>query len=200
MTNISQAKFKNYSTKDKIICIAERLFTKYSYATVSMNDIANMVKTTKAALYYHFKDKEELFFYVLNEAFSEFSEALEQVLKKDISLEKKFNKLLITYIDFSLKRKDLAKLMMQGLSKKDKKIIQLLGKIKNKIIDLIEPLIKEILQYRGFSKSTDSRLVTFLIIGVLNTVITSDIVMKYSDWDAEQIADQITALVFSTNK
>ena len=200
MTNISQAKLKNYSTKDKIIAIAEQLFTKYSYGAVSMNDIANMVKTTKAALYYHFKSKEELFFNVLNQSFIEFSQALGQVLKKDISLDKKFNEMVATYINFSLEKKDLAKLMMQKLSKKDKKIIHLLDKIKSKIIDQIEPLIKEVLKFRNFPKSADSRLVAFLIIGVLNTALTNEMVIKSCDWSAEQIADQITSLIFSVNK
>jgi len=200
MTNISQTKLKSYSTKNKIICIAEQLFTKYSYATVSMNDIANMVKTTKAALYYHFKNKEELFFNVLDEAFTEFSQNLELVLKKDISLEKKFNEMVATYINFSLEKKDLAKLMMQKLSKKDKKIVQFLSNLKNKIIDQIEPLVKEILQFRAFPKNTDSRLITFLIIGVLNTFITNEIIMQSCNWSVKQIANQITSLVFLNNK
>ena len=69
-------------------------------------------------------------------------------------------------------------------------------KIKNKIIDQIEPLIKEVLKFKHFPKSADSRLVTFLIIGVLNTAFTNEMVIKSRDWSAEQTADQITELIF----
>jgi AcrR family transcriptional regulator len=197
MTKINQTKAKNLSTRDKIIGIAEQLFTKYSYGAVSMNDIANMVKTTKAALYYHFKSKEDLFTEVLNDAFEDFSSHLEEILKKKISLDKKFRELLVTYINFSLKKRDLAKLMMQKLSKKDKKIIRLLRDLKKSLIYQIEPIVKEIMILKGHIKKADSRLITLFLIGALNALITSEIITPSGNWQAEQVADQVTSLVFN---
>ena len=51
--------------KDKILDIAEGLFTEQGYKSVSIRDIAQACGVTNAALYYHFENKEALFAEVL---------------------------------------------------------------------------------------------------------------------------------------
>lgn len=51
----------------RIIQEATRLFTHNGYNAVSMREIAAACGITKAALYYHFKDKQDLFGAILNE-------------------------------------------------------------------------------------------------------------------------------------
>ncbi|MDQ1253901.1 MAG: hypothetical protein QG646_3107 [Euryarchaeota archaeon] len=48
-----------------ILDAAEKLFFTRSYDNVSMDDIANEVELSKAALYLYFKDKESLFFAIV---------------------------------------------------------------------------------------------------------------------------------------
>ena len=50
--------------------IATRAFCKQGYAGASMRDIAKELKTTQAAVYYHFAAKEEILFSIIN-AFTE---------------------------------------------------------------------------------------------------------------------------------
>ncbi len=52
-------------TRDRIIDEATRLFVTRGYHAMSMREIAEAVGVTKAALYYHFSDKEALFMAVL---------------------------------------------------------------------------------------------------------------------------------------
>ena len=52
-------------TRDRIIEQATRLFVTRGYHAMSMREIAEAVGVTKAALYYHFSDKEALFVAVL---------------------------------------------------------------------------------------------------------------------------------------
>ena len=49
------------SSRTRILLQALPLFADRGYAAVSMQDIADAVGMTKAALYYHFSDKEALF-------------------------------------------------------------------------------------------------------------------------------------------
>ncbi|MBL6983464.1 MAG: TetR/AcrR family transcriptional regulator [Anaerolineales bacterium] len=51
--------------KEKILDIAEGLFTEQGYKSVSIRDIAQACGVTNAALYYHFENKEALFAEVL---------------------------------------------------------------------------------------------------------------------------------------
>ncbi|MFZ2975824.1 MAG: TetR/AcrR family transcriptional regulator [Candidatus Moraniibacteriota bacterium] len=57
-------------TKKYIIDTARQFFSEYGYLGVSMNDIAKKLNITKAALYYHFTGKAEIYEKVLNEVFN----------------------------------------------------------------------------------------------------------------------------------
>ena len=46
---------------EQIIRIATRLFARRGYEGTSLRDIADEAKITKAALYYHFPNKEALY-------------------------------------------------------------------------------------------------------------------------------------------
>jgi AcrR family transcriptional regulator len=55
------------SLRNTILDKAKCLFIKHGYHGLSVREIAEEVGVSKAALYYHFKDKEELFIAVLNQ-------------------------------------------------------------------------------------------------------------------------------------
>lgn len=200
MSRTNQAKQEVNSTKDKIIYSAESLFLKFNYLSVTMDDIAGMLHISKPALYYHFKNKEDLFIEMAKDVFKDFSGALNEAITKDMPLEKKFKEVLRTYISFSLSKRDLAKLMMQKFSKKDNKLIKLMHGFKQAIIDQVDPLIKEIMVLKNFDKKIDSKLITLLLIGALNALVTSEIIIESNNWNADQISDQVTSMIFSDNK
>jgi AcrR family transcriptional regulator len=61
------------STRERILEIARDLFTSRTYAGTSMQDIAERLGTTKSALYYHFKSKEEILDALLAESIARLS-------------------------------------------------------------------------------------------------------------------------------
>ena len=52
--------FVKQKTKEHILTTAGKLFSQRGYYGVSMQNIADELSITKAALYYHFKNKEAL--------------------------------------------------------------------------------------------------------------------------------------------
>jgi AcrR family transcriptional regulator len=68
------------SSRTRILLAALPLFTDRGYSAVSMQDIADTVGMTKAALYYHFTDKEELFGQVYAFEMERISHELETLL------------------------------------------------------------------------------------------------------------------------
>ncbi len=54
--------------RTRILEEATRLFMAYGYTGISMREIAAAVGVSKAGLYYHFKDKEDLFLAILYDA------------------------------------------------------------------------------------------------------------------------------------
>jgi len=65
-------------SREAILTAAERLFVERGYRGISMREIADEVGVTKAALYYHFRDKEQLFVALLTNALDEFGALVEQ--------------------------------------------------------------------------------------------------------------------------
>jgi AcrR family transcriptional regulator len=55
--------------RERILHEAYRKFIEYGYAAVSMQQIAGSAGVTKATLYHHFRDKEDLFFEVMRAGF-----------------------------------------------------------------------------------------------------------------------------------
>jgi AcrR family transcriptional regulator len=47
-------------TRDRILSVALRLFASQGYATTSLREIADELGVTKAALYFHYKTKEDI--------------------------------------------------------------------------------------------------------------------------------------------
>ncbi|OQY04065.1 MAG: hypothetical protein B6I20_03750 [Bacteroidetes bacterium 4572_117] len=49
------------NTKDKILSVANKLFSRFGFHKTSMDEIAKIARKAKGSLYYHFASKEELF-------------------------------------------------------------------------------------------------------------------------------------------
>jgi len=48
-------------TKDSILEVADKLFSRFGFRKTSMDEIAKIARKAKGSLYYHFASKEELF-------------------------------------------------------------------------------------------------------------------------------------------
>lgn len=49
------------NTRDKILSVANTLFSKFGFHKTSMDEIAKFARKAKGSLYYHFTNKEKLF-------------------------------------------------------------------------------------------------------------------------------------------
>lgn len=62
---------ESLGVRERILELATGLFVAQGYDGVSMREIAEACRLSKAGLYYHFKDKEDLFLAILDENLSE---------------------------------------------------------------------------------------------------------------------------------
>lgn len=194
---ITSKNSKIVSTKDLIIDTSEQLFAQFGYLGVSMMDIADSLGVTKAALYYHFDSKEKIYLEVLDGAFKEFSGVIQKVISNEnLSVEKRFRETITVYLDFCLKKRDLAKLTMQKLSKNNNNIVNFISELKVEIAHQLEPTVKEFLVYKKRSRLIDSKIATYLLIGMLNAFILGEIVEGRKKWKAKDILKQIERLFF----
>ncbi|OGZ17453.1 MAG: hypothetical protein A2V72_00250 [Candidatus Nealsonbacteria bacterium RBG_13_37_56] len=181
-------------TKKYIINTARRFFSEYSYLGVSMNDIAKKLNITKAALYYHFTGKAEIYKKVLDEVFNDLNLTIIQVLN-ETTIDKKLHKLIKNYLDFGLKEKNLIRALMLKLSPADSQITEHIAQLRKQVVNLIQPVIEKVFVNKKITKKVDSRLLTSLLTSMMDGLL-----LEYSflnkKINSEKASKQIIAIIF----
>ncbi|MBC7361184.1 MAG: TetR/AcrR family transcriptional regulator [Candidatus Aminicenantes bacterium] len=180
--------------KKHIIAIARQFFSEYSYLGASMNDIARKLNITKAALYYHFAGKAEIYKKVLDEVFADLSQTISSVLK-ETTVERKLLQLIKSYIDFGAKEKNLIKALMLKLSPQDSQITDHIAALRERVVNLIQPVIEEAVTHKKLIKKVDSRNLASLLTSMMDGLL-----LEYSFFnrkiDSEKIANLIMSALF----
>ena len=87
-------------TKDKILSVATRLFSRFGFHKTSMDEIAKIARKAKGSLYYHFASKEELFKEVVSKEIINLKYQLSAIVaNKDLSASGKIKKYLIARME-----------------------------------------------------------------------------------------------------
>lgn len=84
------------NTKDSILSVATRLFSRFGFHKTSMDEIAKIARKAKGSLYYHFASKEELFREVVSIEMTTLKNQLSVIVSNfDLTASEKINKYLI---------------------------------------------------------------------------------------------------------
>lgn len=192
--NIKSKKNIIQGTKKQIIDVARRLFSEYSYLGVSMSDIAKKLNVTKAALYYHFTGKTEIYKKVLDGVFSALSSSITEAFNEKTT-DKKLHKLIKNYLDFGLTEKNFIKALMSKISPADSQMKNYIIRLREEITKIIQPLIEEVLKRKKITQKVDSKLATSLLTGMMDALL-----LEYSLFgkkiDSEKVSKQIIAILF----
>src|SRR5690625_1648441 len=89
-------------TRDMIMDAARDLFVEKGYQQVSMRQIAKVLNYSHGAIYYHFKNKAELFYALVEKHFLMLDHEIEQIVHGNTSNEEKLRQLFLGYIEFGL--------------------------------------------------------------------------------------------------
>jgi AcrR family transcriptional regulator len=86
--------------RENILVAAKSLFIQQGYHGLAMRQISDAVGVSKAALYYHFKDKEELFVAILNSNLDEMETTIDLIQSMQISCGEK----IVLFVEYVLKQ------------------------------------------------------------------------------------------------
>ena len=186
-----QSKNAHKDTRKNIIDTARALFSESSYLGVSMSDIAKELDITKAALYYHFSGKEEIYNAVLDEVLNDINAALMDAFKEE-TLDRQLYKVIKNYLDLGLKEKNIVKAtLLSGEKTVRNHVIQ----NRKQVDGIIQPLFKDILASKQLSGQVDYRLLTSLLVCMMDGII-----LEYSfsgtKIDFDEIAKQWVVFLF----
>jgi len=181
-------------TKRYITDTARRLFSEFSYLGVSMNDIAKKLNITKAALYYHFTGKAEIYGKVLDDVFDGLSLSITEA-SNETTIDKKLHKLIKNYLDFGFKEKNLVKALMLKLSPANNPMTKHIAQLRERVVHLIQPIIEEVFASKKLPKKVDVGFLTSLLTSMMDGLL-----LEYSflnkKINSAKISDQIIAVLF----
>jgi TetR/AcrR family transcriptional regulator, cholesterol catabolism regulator len=96
-----------------ILIAAGRLFIEKGYRGLSMRQIAEAVGVSKAALYYHFQDKEALFLSLLDTYLDEIEALIERVCEQEATACGRVRALVKAILDQAVEQRALIRLGVQ---------------------------------------------------------------------------------------
>lgn len=67
-------------TRDSILSVAKRLFSRFGFHKTSMDEIAKIARKAKGSLYYHFASKEDLFKEVISKEMNSLKNQLTMIV------------------------------------------------------------------------------------------------------------------------
>lgn len=86
-------------TRTKLVDVARQLFAKNGLDNTTMNDIAQASGKGRRTLYTYFKNKEDIYFAVIEEEMDRLSEQMKLVSQKYMEPEDKLVELIYTHLD-----------------------------------------------------------------------------------------------------
>ncbi|WP_226683085.1 TetR/AcrR family transcriptional regulator [Sutcliffiella horikoshii] len=101
----------NELTQSMVMNAARELFRKKGYQQVSMRQIATELGYSHGAIYYHFKNKAELFYAMIEKDFKELDQWLDNVMIKHLDNKEKLKQVLLEFIRFGLTHKSQYEMM-----------------------------------------------------------------------------------------
>ena len=107
--------FSTASTRDRILSIARDLFVEQGFAGTSLQQIADRVGVTKAALYYHFKSKDDLLLALVTPAIVEIEALLDEHERGQHTAARR-RAFLIAYLDYLLAHRQLVVYIARDLA------------------------------------------------------------------------------------
>ncbi|MGE5173577.1 MAG: TetR/AcrR family transcriptional regulator [Betaproteobacteria bacterium] len=99
-------------TRDEILAAARKVFAQRGLDGTSVREVARAAKVNNAMIYYHFRDKEDLYRAVLSDSFSSMAAVWnDEIFKTPAPVKQKIQKYIEGYIRFQQVNDDLRRIM-----------------------------------------------------------------------------------------
>lgn len=158
---------ENKSMRQEILTTARTLFIEQGYRGLSMSMLARAVGVSKAALYYHFRDKEELFLAILNEPLEKLELLIDQVTEETANSREQIQSLVHMIMVWPLEQRATIRLASQEISQISPQASQKFHQLYHqKFIGKIQAIIKSGI-VAGELRNLDPTLATWALLGMM---------------------------------
>ena len=99
-----------------ILAAAEEQFARAGYVATRLDDVAEAMGMTAAALFYYFRDKGALYDAMMENAFAKLAASLGEVLSAPTSIAERIERAVEVWIDTIVARPALARLILRHIA------------------------------------------------------------------------------------
>src|SRR5690554_4355254 len=184
----------NYEKQETILFVAIEEFANNTFNEASMNRIVKKAKIPKGSLYQYFKDKKDLYLYLIEISTKKKIEFLEEQAI-DVNFDdffKGFSSLMYLGVQFSIKHPQLSKLIKHADQSVEDESIRLMQSANQQfLLQLIEDAQKR----KQLDSSNDAETIAF-ILNTMTTNFSMYLNQRYSsDYDKEDILEAIDSVL-----
>ena len=159
--------------RDAILDMSAKLFSQQGYNGVSIRDIAQACGMTNAALYYYFKNKEDLFLAMLQRDHEKAMASLHAAANRPGDLREDLRQLVALYAEITCARHQSFQTLWRDLRNvEDVRGHKMLGEMRSKFLGPLEGRIAQA-QVDGEIQPGEARLYARLLHGLI-IALTND--------------------------
>jgi AcrR family transcriptional regulator len=161
------------NTKEKIQNVAIKMFSGKGYTETSMREISAELNISKAALYYHFSNKEEIFVSIIENIFKEIIKFNKELASQNIPTWEILKKWIEHTVNSSVKKDNIGQLIRQIMMGKFKNVsnnIDIFSFI-NVNFEILNSVMKKGIEEKEIRSDIDSKFLTISFLGLLHSVL-----------------------------
>ncbi len=146
----------------QIVDAARKLFYKFGFKKVSMDEIAREAGVTKKTVYTYFSSKEELFKYFIQEELDNMKKIVEDIEKEDLDFFEAVHQIIFQLTKYKNKRQFFKLMTNEAEVLKGSIASKTLNLIDEQIQSYIYDIVKNAME-KGYIKKENPEVVTFLV-------------------------------------
>jgi len=154
------------SRKAQILKIASYIFYRDGYEKSSLNAVARKVGISKAAIYYHFKNKEEILYNIIIDDIDQLIFDLVEISKRKDDPIKELKKMIDVQVSY-MSQKINAKIVFEDGNFLGNNYQKILRKRQKEIVEIYNNKLKEIASVRKL-KDINITVAKFSVLGIIN--------------------------------
>lgn len=150
-----------------IYLAAAKLFAQNGFEGTSMDDIAKKANVAKGTIFYHFKNKEELFSALIEEGVGILSSDIEKIYKKSGDVKDKISQIIDYHFIFFKKHRDLCLIILGQIGNFQKQWNASMDLIREKYLTSMEKIIKQAKDDGVISKDLETEGLVVILFSLL---------------------------------
>lgn len=160
-------KISETGVREEILAVAMRMFIQQGYHGLAMRQISEAVGVSKAALYYYFKDKEELFLAILNSYLNDMESSIDAIRAKSGSSADQITQFVESVLRQPAEQRALTRLASQEMGQLSATSRKKFDKLYHeKFIGKLTAILQEGMD-RGEFQSLNAEIATWSLLGIM---------------------------------